>query len=267
MARSKRPDVHRVATHAEVTRLRALLREPQARQGEGLFVAEGPRVVGAALDHDAPIATLYVGEGHAVQQYAALIARAEEAGVAIRTLTHKVGDTRAPQPVFALVQLAAVPVEILARSSLSVIVAVNDPGNAGTVVRSAAAAGAEAVAFTAGSVDGHNPKVVRASAGAVFALPVAGGVDSRAALAAARSGGAQCLGAVPRAGSPPESFDLTRPTCFVLGHETRGLEADLALDALVTVPMAGAESLNLAMAATVLLFEAARARRAPGSPG
>jgi len=267
VARSKRPDVHRVASHAEVTRLRALLRDQQARQREGLFVAEGPRVVEAALDRNAPIATLYVGEGHAPQQYAAVIARAEGAGIAIRTLTHKVGDTRTPQPVFALVQLAPAPVEILARASLSIIAAANDPGNAGTVVRSAAAAGCEAVAFTAGSVDVYNPKVVRASAGALFALPIAGGVDARAALAAARSGGAQCLGAVPRAGSSPESFDLTRPTCFMLGHETRGLEADLALDALVTVPMSGAESLNLAMAATVLLFEAARARRAAGSAG
>jgi TrmH family RNA methyltransferase len=113
----------------------------------------------------------------------------------------------------------------------------------------------------------YNPKVVRASAGALFELPIAGGVDAGAALAAARAGGAQCLGAVPRTGSPPESFDLTRPTCFVLGHETRGLNAELAFDALVTVPMFGAESLNLAMAATVLLFEAARARRVAGSAG
>ena len=74
--------------------------------------------------------------------------------------------------------------------------------------------------------------------------------------------GVQLLGAVARGGRAPETFNLAQPTCFVLGHETRGLDGTLPVDALVTVPMHHAESLNLAMAGTVLLFEAARQRRA-----
>ena len=136
--------------------------------------------------------------------------------------------------------------------------------SAGTLMRSAAAAGAEIIVLGPGSVDAYNPKTVRASAGACFAVRIVEGVPAVEALEALGSAGVQRVGALATGGSAPEALDLARPTALVLGHEVHGLAADLPLDAMVSVPMDAAESLNVAMAGTVLLFEAARQRR--GNP-
>ena len=137
-----------------------------------------------------------------------------------------------------------------------------DPGNAGTLIRSAAAAGAGVIALGPGSVDAYNPKTVRASAGACFAVRIVEGVPAVEALKALGSAGVHRVGATPVGGRPPEAVDLTRPTAIVVGHEVHGLADDLPLDERVTIPMQGGESLNVAMAGTLLLFEAARQRRA-----
>jgi TrmH family RNA methyltransferase len=136
---------------------------------------------------------------------------------------------------------------------------VADPGNAGTIVRSAEAAGADGVVFTVGSVDVFNPKVVRASAGALFRVPVAVEV----AVGALRALGVPLLGTAAARGTPYDECAVLGEACAILlGNEAHGLRVDIALDELVTIPHAGrAESLNVAMAATVLCFEAARRRR------
>jgi TrmH family RNA methyltransferase len=256
--RSTRPDS---ATHAEVKFLRSLLRDKHARDEARTFVAEGPRVVAAAFEHDAPVVTLYVAE-HADD---GLVTAAESRDIPVRTIAtadaQRVGDTRTPQPVFATVRYEPPSVSVLLDADLSLVVTINDPGNAGTLWRSAAAAGAHALGLGAGSVDAYNPKVVRASAGACFTVAAVEGQHPVDMLGPLGERGVQRLGAVAHGGRPPESFDLTTPTCFALGHETHGLDADLPFDALVTIPMHAAESLNVAMAGTVLLFEAARQRR------
>ncbi len=133
-----------------------------------------------------------------------------------------------------------------------------DPGNVGTILRSAEAAGADAVVLTAGAVDVFNPKVVRASAGALFRVPVA--VD--VAAGALGDLGVALLGTVATGGVPYDEAPLDGACALVLGNEAHGLPPGLALDGLVSIPHAGrAESLNVAMAATVLCFEAARRRR------
>jgi TrmH family RNA methyltransferase len=142
---------------------------------------------------------------------------------------------------------------------------VNDPGNAGTVWRSAAAAGASVIVLGAGSVDAYNPKLVRATAGACFSTPVADGMNVVDVLRALGDRGVQRVGAVAHGGAPLATADLTGPCAVVVGHETRGIDSSLPLDAFATIPMAGAsESLNLAMAATVVCFEVARQRAAAG---
>jgi TrmH family RNA methyltransferase len=139
---------------------------------------------------------------------------------------------------------------------------VSDPGNAGTLVRSGAAAGVDGIFLGAGSVDAYNPKVVRASAGALFAVPIVEGSPTVQILERLGAGGLRRVGATPRGGRSLDDIDLTGPLALVVGHEVHGLGA-LPLDELVTIPMtAEAESLNLAMAATVLCFEARRQRRA-----
>ncbi len=226
-----------------------------------MFVAEGPRVVDAALRNGAKVVAVYLEDPESD-----LGRRALAAGALVRVIdsrdARRIGDTTTPQPVFATIDLTPHPLAALTSASLSVVcVQVNDPGNAGTLIRSAAAAGATAVGLGTGSVDAYNPKVVRASAGACFGIATGEGhaVERLDALGEA---GVQRLGAVAHGGPAPEALDLVAPTAFVLGHETRGLSSDLPLDGLVTIPMHAGESLNVAMAGTALLFEAARQRRA-----
>jgi TrmH family RNA methyltransferase len=239
-----------------------LLRDRAARDEAGLFVCEGPRVIAAALEHGAPLVECFVG-GDAPAAVRAVADAVAGAGVPVRTtLTGRLGDTVTPQPILATARLDRLGLDALAGADLAVVlVEVGDPGNAGTLMRSAAAAGAQAIVLGAGSVDAYNPKVVRASAGACFAVRIVEGVPAVEILDALGAAGVRRLGATARGGDAPEAADLTRPTAFVLGHETRGLDPALPLDGALTVPMIAGESLNVAMAGTVLLFEAARQRR------
>lgn len=252
-----------VATRAELRTLRALLRDRRARDEAGVFVAEGPRVVAAAFDHGAPVRCVYVGGA------GPLVARAGARGTPVRLLppgaAARVGTTVTPQPAFALVELHRAGTEALAGADLAVVGApLTDPGNVGTLMRSLAAAGGGAFGLGAGSVDAYNPKVVRASAGACFAIRIGEGVPAVEMLEALGARGVRRVGAVARGGAPPEALDLAGPVAFVLGHEAHGLDPHLPLDDLVTIPMAAGESLNAAMAGTVLCFEVARRRRAAG---
>jgi TrmH family RNA methyltransferase len=252
--------------HGEVKRLRRLLRDADARDDEGVFVGEGPRVVDAALL--TTVGRVYVG----VDASAAARAVAERAaalGVEVRELAPgvaaRVADTNHTQGVFVVAPKPRTTLAALDDADLILVcAAVADPGNAGTVLRSATAAGVDGVVLGAGSVDAYNPKVVRASAGACFTFPIVEDVAVVDTLETLGARGWQRVAAVPTGGVTPEACDLTARTAIVVGHETRGLGGALPVDDTVTIPMAGAESLNLAMAATVLVFEAARQRRVAG---
>jgi len=258
--------------HAEVRRLRELLRDPRARAEQGAFVVEGPRAVAAALDRGVVPETVYLAAG-AEQAFGSLAARVRTAGGRVATLREgvleRVGTTVTPQPVLAVARAARPRREVLGGEGLVVVlVEVRDPGNLGTIVRSAEAAGAAAILLGPGSVDAYNPKVVRASAGAIFGIPVveaaAEGWTAVDALVALGALGRQRLGAVAAHGMPYELVDFTLPTAVVLGNEAYGFDEDVAscLDGRVSIPMrAPAESINVAMAASVLCFEAARQRR------
>jgi TrmH family RNA methyltransferase len=165
----------------------------------------------------------------------------------------RVASTESPQPILAVVAMRSA--ELSADASF-VLVAdrLADPGNAGTIIRSAEAAGANAVVLTPGSVDPYNPKVVRASAGSLFRIPVV-----EASL--------ESLAGFRRLGTSSHRGDLyTDPVyhgrvAVVVGNEAHGLDDDAPIDQWITIPHAGpAESLNVAMAATVLVFEVARQR-------
>jgi len=256
------------ATKAQVKRLRALLRERRARDDEGVFVCEGPRVIAAALDHGVELLECYIGV-NATPEMRTVAQRVEATGVHLRGLDtyaeDRVGDTVTPQPVFATVALQRRGADALRADDVDlalVATRLGDPGNAGTLIRSAAAAGAQVIVLGQGSVDAYNPKVVRASAGACFAVRIVEGLTPVEILAALGNRGVSSLGASAAGGDAPEAFDLRRPTAFVLGHETEGLDPSLALTGTVTLPMQAGESLNVAMAGTALLFEAARQRRA-----
>ena len=225
----------------------------------------------AALDAGAELEVLYASP-EADNGCADVLRRAEVAGVPVRRLDAKaferISDLVTPQPLLAVARRVDLPLSALAGADLVVVgVDVRDPGNAGTLIRSAEAAGAGGIVFCRGSVDATNPKTVRASAGAIFHVPVVEGGDSEEVLAVLGGHGLTRLGALPPRGTAPADIDLTRPVALVLGNEAWGLPDRVAahLDERVTIPMPGrAESINLAMAASVLLYEACRQRQTGG---
>jgi TrmH family RNA methyltransferase len=168
----------------------------------------------------------------------------------------RVASTESPQPILAVVRIPPSSLDLAAVGLVLVADRIADPGNLGTILRSAEAAGVDGVVLTAGSVDPFNPKVVRASAGALFRVPVL-----EAGLASVRAAGLRTIGTSSHRGCAHVDADLTGRIALVVGNEARGLPDDAQVDEWVTIRHHGrAESLNVAMAATVLCFEAARQR-------
>jgi len=230
--------------------------------------------VRAALAAGAPVESVYVGaEGAGDPMVADLAAKAADRGIRVHDLAPgvlaRVADTVTPQPLLAVVGMVDRPPAALAGGRLVVVLAeVRDPGNAGTVLRSADAAGADGVVFAGSTVDPYNPKTVRSSAGSIFHVPLVVCPPRQDVLSVVA--GYRRLGAVVRGGTDYTDVDWLVPTALVLGNESAGLDAALAerLDGTVGIPMAGlAESLNVGVASAVLCFEALRQRRAAGGVG
>jgi TrmH family RNA methyltransferase len=183
----------------------------------------------------------------------------------------RVASTMTPQPLLAVVAYRPSPWACLDGASLVVVcVDVRDPGNLGTVIRTADAAGVDAVVCCDGTVDPTNPKTVRATAGSLFHVPVVPGGTAHAALSELGARGFTTAAAVARDGTDYVSFDWSRPVALLLGNEASGLDDALVatVGARVTIPMAGrSESLNVGVSAAILCFEALRQRRSGASPG
>ena len=181
-------------------------------------------------------------------------------------------DTATPQGIVAVCAAVGLPAQDALRGTrlVAVLAGVSDPGNAGTVIRVADAAGAGAVLFTGDSVDPHNGKCVRASTGSLFHLALGLEPDPLRAVAACREAGLQVLATDGATGRDLDdvidSGALAAPTAWVFGSEAHGLDPVLraAADDAVGIPLHGrAESLNLATAAAVCLYASARAHRRP----
>jgi TrmH family RNA methyltransferase len=256
------------ARHHTMQRLRRLSRRRSARTDEGAFVIDGPTLLAEALDAGVAVDEVVAEPGCPP----AVLDRAAAAGAVVhRTregMLARVVDTVTPRAVAAVARFDDVAAAEAARAAgplALVLVGVADPGNAGTLLRSAEAAGAGAVLFCDGSVDPYGPKCVRSSAGSVFRLVVARDLAAAEALAAVGEAGATTVATVARGAQPYDAVDLARPVALVLGSEAHGLAAGLAaaVDTAVTIPMQGrTESLNVGMAGTILCFESLRQRRA-----
>ncbi len=248
------------------------------RQRARSFLAEGPQAAGEALAAGGVVTQLFV-TSPAQARHADLIRLAAAQGAEVSAVSGEVmtelAQTITPQGVLAVCRFIDVPLaQVSARApALAVILAnVRDPGNAGTVLRTADAAGAGGVIFAGSSVDPYNSKAVRASAGSLFHLPVVTGSPVEDAVRALRERGLRVLAADGGAASTLDDLEaagqLGQPTAWLFGNEAWGLPADiLALaDEAVAVPIYGqAESLNLAAAAAVCLYASARAQVAPGT--
>ena len=210
-----------------------------------------------------------------------LVAAAESRGVPVHVVSGEVmselAQTVTPQGLLAVCGFVDVPLGTLTQPApvlVALLANVRDPGNAGTVLRTADAAGAQAVVFTDASVDPYNGKCVRASAGSLFHVPVVAGVRIEEAVAAMRAAGLRIVAADGRAGrsldDPEVRVRLGEPTAWMFGNEAWGLPPELVAmaDEPIAVPIYGqAESLNLAAAAAVCLYESARAQRVGDIPG
>jgi len=278
--------------HQRAQRLRRLLGRRRARQEEGRFVVEGANLLDEVLGSGVPVEAVFVdggctqGSGVFFEQrarVASLVERCYDLGARVFELEpgvlDRIAGTVSPQPIMAIVETPVCTLEALGHRCprlLVVCVDVRDPGNAGTVARSAWAAGADGIVCCEGTVDLWNPKAVRASAGAVLHVPVVAAGPAASTLDDLGAWGLVRWGTVAEGGEDYATTDLARPCALVLGNEAAGLaveELGDRLDGLVSIPMAaGAESINVGMAAAVLCFEAARQRRlgaaTPGStPG
>ena len=256
-------------SNGRVKEARRLSRRP-ARAERRLFLADGPKAVEGALALPGCAIEVFATV-EATSAYAALRRDAEAAGIPWTPVDDRamsgLSDSVTPAGVVAVCRFLDRPVDdVLAAGDLAVLAAdVRDPGNAGTLVRTADAVAAAGVVLAGHSVDAYNPKTVRASVGSLFHLPLAVCPDPAAALAAARRAGLTVL-AADGAGEV-DLFDaddlLRRPVAWLFGNEAWGLPPDLAqlADHRVAIPIPGrAESLNLATAAAVCLYATARAR-------
>jgi RNA methyltransferase, TrmH family len=260
------------ARHPSMQRLRRLSRRRGARSEETAFVIDGPTLLADALTAGVAVEEV-VAEPSAPGD---LLDRAAASGATVRRAAEgtlaRATDTVTPHGVAAVARFADLDAgaAIAAAGPLAlVLVAVSDPGNAGTLLRSAEASGAGAVLFCDGSVDPFGPKCVRSSAGAVFRLAVSRDGDSGAALAACAGAGLRTVGTAVREAPAYDEADLSGRLALVLGSEAHGLPGAVAraVDTVVSIPMAGrAESLNVAMAGTILCFEALRRRRRGDGP-
>jgi TrmH family RNA methyltransferase len=179
-------------------------------------------------------------------------------------LFNALAATDSPQGVLALVRPPVwTAADVLAGEPVAVVVdGVQDPGNAGAILRAAEAFGASGAFFLKGTVSPYNPKALRASAGSVFRIPAVGGMDPAAVRNLLEEHGVPWFVADAHAGAPPDQAVLRPPCVLVIGGESRGAGMVLGEGApKIHIPISGVESLNAAMAAGILLYEAARQRR------
>jgi RNA methyltransferase, TrmH family len=250
---------------------RAALSAP--RPEDGRIALEGAHLVGEAIRSRLKIEAV-LASASAETQFAELQSRLDSSARILRTtdkLFASVSDTETPQGIAALARAPEYKLEDLlsgADSLVVVLVAAQNPGNVGAILRSAEAFGASGVIATRGTAHPHSPKALRASAGSSLQLPVIAELAPPIALTQLRVSGLRILAASSSrnaAAKRPDELDLRGPFALLIGNEGAGLPAELerSADALVRIQLAEpVESLNAAVAASLILYEAARQRRA-----
>ncbi|WP_454119306.1 TrmH family RNA methyltransferase [Microbacterium lacticum] len=251
----------------------AKLTKRGARQEAGLFLLEGPQAAREALAYRPDTVVELFATPTAMERHPDVRDAAEDAGLEVEYTTEAVldamADTVTPQGIVAVARQSPTSLKDVFAASprlIAICEEVRDPGNLGTIIRAADAAGADAVVLTGRTVDPYNPKVVRATTGSLFHVPVVVGVDLPGVIERAHGAGLRVIAAdvggddfLSRRGL------LAEPTAWLFGNEARGLESEALAqaDLALRLPIYGrAESLNLATAASVCLYETAFAQRA-----
>lgn len=250
----------------------AKLTKRSARQETGLFLLEGPQAAREALAFRPDTLVELFATPTAMERHQDIRDAAGDAGLEIVFTTEAVldamADTVTPQGIVAVARQSPTSLKdifVASPTLIAICEEVRDPGNLGTIIRAADAAGADAVVLTGRTVDPYNPKVVRATTGSLFHVPVAVGAELSATVERAHAAGLRVVAAdVGGEDFLARRDALSAPTAWLFGNEARGLDDDaLALaDLSLRLPIYGrAESLNLATAASVCLYETAFAQR------
>ena len=249
--------------NAQLKKVRELLRSREARDREGIFAAEGLKIFEEVPDR--AVRAIYVSESFQREHSDLLKDRSFE--VVADSRFGSISDTKNPQGVIALLEKPGWKMQEIFRKEAPLLIAaehLQDPGNAGTILRTAEAAGADAVVFTEDSVDIFNPKVVRATMGSIFRMPVFYVENAPDFCRTLREHGIRSYAAYLPGSTVYDMPDYIGGTCFWIGNESKGLteEAAEAADERIRIPMTEhINSLNAAMAGGILLYEAARQRR------
>lgn len=247
-------------------RFRCALRQAETSE-DGLVGIEGMRLVEDALASRIEVAALLVSASG--EEHLSRLRAGPPPNVPLLRTTDRlfagVADTQTPQGIAALVRPRATRFDDLVRGLALVVVlaGVQDPGNVGTILRSAEAFGASGVVAAKGTAHPFSPKALRASAGSALRLPVASGLALPVVLAQLRMAGLRLYAASLHGTLPPAQADLRAPSALIIGNEGAGLPAEIerSADVLLQIPIeAPVDSLNAAVAASVLLYEAARQR-------
>jgi TrmH family RNA methyltransferase len=250
----------------------AKLTKRSARQETGLFLLEGPQAAREALAYRPDTLVELYATPTAMERHPGIRDAAEQAGIEVEFTTEAVldamADTVTPQGIVAVARQSPTALKDVfaeAPTLLAICEEVRDPGNLGTIIRAADAAGADAVLLTGRTVDPYNPKVVRSSTGSLFHVPIVVGIELDVAVERAHSAGLRVLAAdVGGEEFLSRRELLAEPTAWLFGNEARGLDehALARADVALRLPIYGrAESLNLATAASVCLYESAFAQR------
>lgn len=230
---------------------------------DGLLVAEGFHLLEEAVRSERPPAAVVCTE-EALPRALRLLEGlgAVRVAVAPRRVLEELAATECSQGVITLAAIRKWRLEDVwgERPLVLVLDGIQDPGNAGTMVRSAEAFGASGALFLRGSVSAYNSKAVRASAGSVFRLPVVTGLTATEVLTEAAARGITVYTARSGVGIPADAADLVRPCVLVVGSEARGVSSEFRSQSAIRIPVQRVESLNAAMAAGILLYEASRQR-------
>jgi TrmH family RNA methyltransferase len=268
------------ANNPRLAALRRLTGRRKARLEAGQFVIEGPVALAEALGAGLFVDELYVDARTWAEAFTRsgdddpfvlLVDLAATSGASVWSLTDgviaSVSDTVTPQGLLAVAPRRPRTTSEVAAAEGPVLVLVDiaDPGNAGTLVRAAEAAGAAGVVFAGSSTDAFGPKAVRAAAGSLLRLPVAEVADIDTCLVELRRSGRTLVATIAAGGVAPESLDLTGPIAVLIGSEAHGLPREIVAssDLHLTIPLApSVESLNAGVAGAIVLFEASRQRRA-----
>ncbi len=236
------------------------------RDEYGEFVIEGEKLISEALGHGISISYVFTNQScEGKEGYSALMGTLDSKSIpqyyAGDAIFKEICETETPQGVIAVAKKLEFDLEeVVTRDELYVVLLheIRDPGNAGTIIRTADACGLDAVLFSIGSVDLYNGKTIRATMGSLFHIPVFQNIDAAEVISVFRDNKVVTIGADPHSSTSCIELPYYNKSAIIIGNESQGLDGGIqaALDYKVKIPMPGkAESLNAGIAASILMYE------------